>query len=341
MNKVGVALCYLGGHLHEYFDKFLLGCKYNPTIDWLLFTDDHSALDYPENVKVYYTTIDEVRERARIKLAREICIDSPRGLCNYKVMYGAIFEEELKDYDYWGYCDCDLVFGDLRAFLTDDIFEKYGKIGMYGHFTLLRNDEFYCSLWKDLAEAFQGYEGVDIFKEGERAWSFDEVPGIDRYFDEHGLQQYSERICESYQPDKVGFISDARKNYGKGIAQKVKNMPYCHKWRIRKHVMFEFDHGKMYRISLIHEKVCREEIMYAHFPGGKKFKNPKTGDHFYIIPYEFTETAELTPQWIRSHSEEEHLAQSLRLGFIWYRGVAAKYLPGVAKVVKRLMGRKK
>ena len=124
MYKVGIVLCYLGGHLHGYFDKFLIGCKYNPTIDWLLFTDDHTQMDYPENVKVHYTTLDEMRERVHTALDREICIDTPRGLCNYKVMYGKIFEEELKPYDFWGFCDCDLVFGNLRKFFTDDIFEK-------------------------------------------------------------------------------------------------------------------------------------------------------------------------------------------------------------------------
>ena len=341
MYKVGIVLCYLGGHLHGYFDKFLIGCKYNPTIDWLLFTDDHTQMDYPENVKVHYTTLDEMRERVHTALDREICIDTPRGLCNYKVMYGKIFEEELKPYDFWGFCDCDLVFGNLRKFFTDDIFEKYGKIGIYGHLTLMRNDEFHRMVWKDAAEAFKGYLGVDIFKEGSRAWSFDEVPGIDRYFDEQGLPQYGERIFESYQPDKKGFIPDDRKNYAKGFVAKLKNDKNCWKWRKRKHVMFEYDRGSIYRICLIHGKVCKEEILYAHFPGGKNFKNRELGDHFYIIPYEFTDQVELTPKWIRAHAEDEHLMQSLKLNFIWYRGVAAKYMPGLAKVVKKLLGKEK
>lgn len=340
MYKIGIVLCYMGGHMHGYFDKFLLGCKYNPTIDWHLFTDDHTEFDYPENVKVHYTTLDVLRERARTALKREVCIDSPRGLCNYKVMYGQIFEEELQGYDYWGFCDCDLVFGDLRHFLTDEIFDQYGKVGIYGHLTLMRNDEFHRGVWAPAAEAFKQYLGVDIFKEGERAWSFDEVPGIDRYFDEQGLPQYSKRIFESYQPDKKGFIPDDRKNYEKGLVNRIKKIPYCRQWRKRKHVMFEFDHGKMYRICLIHGKVCKEEILYAHFPGGKNFTNREVGEHFYIIPYEFIKDAELTPKWIRAHSEEEHLMQSLRLNFIWYRGVAAKYMPGLANLVKRMLGRK-
>lgn len=217
MDKIGIVLCYFGGKLHGYFDKWLIGCKYNPTIDWLLFTDDHREFDYPENVKVHYTTLDAVRERARIALERDVCIDTPRGLCNYKVMYGQIFEQELQGYDFWGYCDCDLVFGDIRRFFTDDILKRYGKVGIYGHLTLMRNDEFHRTVWKEVAKSFQTWMGVDIFKEGDRPWSFDEVPGIDRYFKERGIPQYSERIFESYQPDKRGFIPDDRKNYEKGL----------------------------------------------------------------------------------------------------------------------------
>lgn len=340
MYKIGIVLCYLGGHLHEYFDKFLIGCKYNETIDFLLFTDDHTSFDYPPNVKVYYTSLDEVRERVRTSLKREICIEVPRGLCNYKVMYGQIFEEELTGYDFWGYCDCDLVFGNIRRFFNDEVLKNYGKVGVFGHLTLMRNDEFHRGVWKGAAEAFQRYLDVDIFQEGSRAWSFDEVPGIDRYFDELGLPQYSEPVLESYQPDKRGFISDFRRNYEKGFIKRIKNIKYCRFWRIRKHMIFEFDRGTMYRISLIHGKVCKEEIIYAHFPGGYKFKNRELGDHFFIIPYEFLGDAQLNPKWIRAHSEEEHLTHNIKLAFLWYRGVASKHFPGLAKLVKRMMGRK-
>lgn len=338
MYKVGIVLCYMGGQLHEYFDKFLISCKYNPTIDWLLFTDDRSDLQYPGNVKVHYMIFEELREKIHTALEREICLESPRGLCNYKVMYGQIFKEELTEYDYWGYCDCDLIWGNLRKFLTDELFEAYGKIGIYGHLTLMKNDEFHRTVWRDAAVKFREWMGVDIFAEGSRAWSFDETPGIDRYFREMGLPQYSKRLFESYQPDKEGFIPDDRKNYEKGIAR-IKNRKYCRQWRIRRHVMFEYDRGSLYRVCLIHGKVCREEILYAHFPGGKKFGNHAAGEHFYVIPYEFLEKAELTPKWIRAHSKEDYPAQKIRLAFLWYRGVAAKKFPACAKAVKKIMRR--
>lgn len=337
MYKIGIVLCYMGGHLHEYFDKFLIGCKYNPTIDWHLFTDDHRQFDYPENVKVHYTILEEIRSRAESSLGRKVLIDAPYALCNYKVMYGEIFKEELREYDFWGYCDCDLIFGDIRAFLTEEILSSYGKVGICGHLTLMRNDDFHRSIWKEVAEAFVGYMGVNIFEAGGSVgWSFDEHAGINRYFNERGLPQYSKRIFESAAPDRAGFIPDYRDNYEKGLIRRIRNRKNCMPWRIRKHVILEFDHGKMYRICLIHEEVVKEEVCYAHFPGGKKFINRELGDHFFLIPCEFLDEVELTPEWLRAHSEEDHLSHMIRRKYIWYRGVASKYFPGIASVVKKI-----
>ena len=56
---------YSIAYVVPYFGKFpkgfqfwLLSCKCNPSIDWLIFTDDKTPYDYPENVKVTYWTFD-------------------------------------------------------------------------------------------------------------------------------------------------------------------------------------------------------------------------------------------------------------------------------------------
>ena len=44
------------GKFPKGFQFWLLSCKCNPSIDWLIFTDDKTPYDYPENVKVTYWT---------------------------------------------------------------------------------------------------------------------------------------------------------------------------------------------------------------------------------------------------------------------------------------------
>ena len=48
------------GSLPNNFQLYLKSCKYNSTVDWLIFTDDNTEYDYPENVKVKYTSFDKI-----------------------------------------------------------------------------------------------------------------------------------------------------------------------------------------------------------------------------------------------------------------------------------------
>ena len=45
----------------------------------------------------------------------QVTLDRPYKLCDFKPAYGFIFGEYLKEYDYWGHCDIDIVWGDLRG----------------------------------------------------------------------------------------------------------------------------------------------------------------------------------------------------------------------------------
>ena len=62
----------------------------------------------------------------------EIVLNEPYDLCDFKVAYGEIFQEYLEPYDFWGFCDCDLIYGDIRHFLTEELLEKpwYISCGM-------------------------------------------------------------------------------------------------------------------------------------------------------------------------------------------------------------------
>ena len=53
MYKIAYVVPFFG-KFPKGFEFWLLSCKCNPTIDWLIFTDDQTPYDYPENVKVTY-----------------------------------------------------------------------------------------------------------------------------------------------------------------------------------------------------------------------------------------------------------------------------------------------
>ena len=57
------SICYIVpyfGKLPNNFQLWLNSCSTNNTIDWIIFTNDKTYYNYPENVKVNYCEFEEV-----------------------------------------------------------------------------------------------------------------------------------------------------------------------------------------------------------------------------------------------------------------------------------------
>ena len=50
-----------GGKLPSYFQLWLESCRWNPSVDFFIFTDDKTYYNYPDNVKVHYMTFDQMK----------------------------------------------------------------------------------------------------------------------------------------------------------------------------------------------------------------------------------------------------------------------------------------
>jgi hypothetical protein len=127
-----------------WFPAFLRSCKNNPTINWMFFTDCGSPAHHPPNVVFYDKTLSEMRELIRKKIGKEATLEDAYKVCDYKPTFGMLFDEYLQDFDFWGHCDIDIIFGDIRKYTTQDILDKYDifstRKGMIsGHFSLFRN----------------------------------------------------------------------------------------------------------------------------------------------------------------------------------------------------------
>ena len=143
MNKHSVALILpYFGKFPNYFPLWLKSAGANPSFTFMIFTDiDMSGYDIPHNVHVHSMTLEGIRKRAAKYLDFEPVLNTPYKLCDYRPMYGLIFEDYLSGYDFWGFCDCDLIWGDMSKFITDEMMDKYGRLYRNGHLQLLRNTE--------------------------------------------------------------------------------------------------------------------------------------------------------------------------------------------------------
>ena len=139
MKKIAFIIPYFGNELPAYFEPFLITCEGNPTIDFFIFTDDKRKFIDSKNVFFIYCTWKEMKEKVQKCFDFIVSLDSPYKLCDYRPAYGEIFADYLGAYDFWGHCDIDLIWGDIRKFIPDSLLERYDRIGTNGSFTLYRN----------------------------------------------------------------------------------------------------------------------------------------------------------------------------------------------------------
>ena len=136
--QIAIVVPYFG-KLPNYFPLWLRSCSINPSFHWYVFTDDTTNYSYPENVRVTYCSKEDIEVLIQKALGEDICLVRPHKLCDFKVLYGSIFADYLKNYAYWGYCDVDVVFGDLKRFITSDLLINYKKIYSLGHLSIIPN----------------------------------------------------------------------------------------------------------------------------------------------------------------------------------------------------------
>lgn len=142
--SIAIITCWYGKY-PWYFSYFIHSCSFNSTVDFLIITDNIEEIsNKPENVKIISKSIDDIKAITSKKLNFPVNIDYPYKLCDFKPAYGFIFSELLENYDYWGHADIDIVYGNIREFMTEEIFQNYDVISsrhdyITGSFCLFRN----------------------------------------------------------------------------------------------------------------------------------------------------------------------------------------------------------
>ena len=132
---------------------FIESCRLNPTVNWLIYTDCGLIDDCPENIEIKTISYGDYCKFVSNRLGINFYPKNPYKLCDIRPAYGLIHEDDLIDYDFWGFGDIDLIYGNIRHFLTNnrlahkDIFSNH-KTRTSGHLCLVRN-------LSDLRFAFQ------------------------------------------------------------------------------------------------------------------------------------------------------------------------------------------
>lgn len=251
MTKIVLISCYFG-QFPNYFPLFLDSAKRNKTIDFLFFTDCDWP-DLPQNVTFQKTTFAQLKQRFSRHFDFPIRLNSPYKLCDFKPAYGEVFQPELAGYDFWGYTDIDLIFGNLRKFLTEDILKKYDKIYQFGHLTLYRNTPESNARYK-----LPGGVDYRLAFSTDEIMVFDEIIGVGKKYLQNGIPAFVRRdyaditkTTERFALTSVYLTEQQRRhnNYDEQI--------------------FYFENGGVYRDYVENGQIQTDEFNYIHFSSRK------------------------------------------------------------------------
>jgi hypothetical protein len=188
--KIVVITCYFG-KLPWYLKYFLYSCSYNPSIDFFIITDDHSYDGQgTENVHFVYETLEQISAIASSRFGFQVKIESGYKFCDFKPAYGFLFPDIIEGYDFWGHGDIDVIYGNIRGFITDDLMKEYDLLSVRpdwvpGCFLLFRNNEKMNKLFmqsKDFQKVFSSNKHYcfdetnfqhDLFSDGKKYY---EIP---------------------------------------------------------------------------------------------------------------------------------------------------------------------
>lgn len=316
MYKLVTISCYFG-KWPEHFPEFLRSVALNPTVDFV-FVTDCDIDELPPNARLHKCSLDELRDRFQNMYDFPIILDRPYKLCDYKPIWGLAFPEYIKDYDFWGYCDIDLIFGNIRAFLTDEILDQYDKIYKLGHLTYYRNTSENNQRYK----LDGGVHYRDAFTTKEIT-AFDEIAGMQNIYDKHGFSTYKSRDYADITYMKVHLTLSYFQ-----IPEELVSVNNFDKQ------VFYWENGRVFRAYLHNDRINVQEFIYIHFPKRKMTRNdlPNYSTSFFITNKGFFPKDDpVSINDFDRYNAHEPIAQVARSTKCWYyeKKMWCKYYWGI------------
>ena len=273
------------GKLPNYFQLFLKSCEYNPTFNWIVFTDDKTGFHYPDNVKRVEMTFLELRDLVQSKFDFPISLERPYKLCDYKPAYGYIFSDYISGYKMWGHCDIDTLMGHLEDFITDRDIAIYDKMFTLGHMIIYKNTEENNRLF------MKDFRGVSLYRE---SFTTDKIT----VFDEEGIsngininQLFLDYGKKVYTVDHLLNINNNRIYFRRTVYKGNNEYPNRGGFEAEPYrkAIYLWNNGYVHRYFVYDGKLIVGNYAYIHLQGRKMEDNNDilSANTFQIIPNKF------------------------------------------------------
>ena len=222
----------------------------------------------------------------------KINIRNPYKLCDIKPMYGYLFEDEIINYDYWGHADIDLIFGDLKKFISSIDHFKVNKLFRNGHFSIYKNS-------KDVNRYFKHKIHKVDFKfilSNKNNYSFDELPA-------YSINSIFDYLNEPIYHDN-NLIADINPLYNtfKLYNLNPEKLKYI---TINIDYLFNINNNKIFGFYLKNNKILKKEFLYLHLQK-RSFSNfSKNEKSFCIVPDKFVDNFKINVKILEQFRSNE------------------------------------
>lgn len=267
--KYALVCCYYGV-LPNYFELWLDSAKKNTVIDFYIVTERNTIKEYETkinnttNIKIVYCSFKELKKRIQTLFPFKISLNQPYKLCDYRLAYGLIFEDVFKGYNYFGWYDLDVIYGDLNNYLKTNENSEYDLIGINGHFTLIKNkDELKYLFYHSKSNDNRATPYKKVFTTNTSCF-FDEFYGLHQLIKGREILDLRQSIAD------IGFLQhEFKSEMFKGTYILEKNMIT----------------NKLY---VIDESSRKSEVLYVHLQKRKMiYDGISEFDKYYILPNRF------------------------------------------------------
>lgn len=285
--KSMVVLTFCLRRLPNYFSLWLRSAENNPSIDFILVTSDQSVHPFPKNLKVIYQSFEDILAHVQAFFDFQLNIKDPYKLNDLRPAFGYIFKEWFTGYDFWGSIDLDVVLGDLRAFITDEVLEENDKVLTRDHFYLYKNTE---EVNRRFMLPVYGRENFyrKVFTDP-RVYCFGERKpwGMYTIYKNFGFPVYDEPIVADieYKHFKFHVIND-----------NIKNVTHC---------MFAWEDAKLFRYCLVNGEIEKHEYMYMHLQKRPMKLRENLEGNYLIVPNQFLPYHQITKALIKRYSRKK------------------------------------
>ena len=298
MNKKCILILPYFGKFKNYFEMFLKSCSVNDKVNWLIISDQMCPKKYA-NIRWINMQFENFKNMIQDKFDFKIALNEPYKLCDYKPSYGYILEDYIKDYDYWGYCDCDLIFGNLNEMLLPLLENEYDKLFAAGHLTIYKN-----SIENNRRFMGKNIDGIYLY---EIAFTNDKIFGFDEdCYKENVHVIFQNNNCKLYEEDLSFNISPTFYN----LFREYYNSQ-THRWQKEKLIpnMLIWDGKKIIAFRKNKKNVIRKEYLYAHLHMRKMANSIllENGNYIKICPEYFEKMKVLPEQLSRWRKEKRYL----------------------------------